>query len=338
MYKAALLGCGKRSDAHAQAYAGLRQARLVAACSRNADLLDSFCARFNVPGRYRDLATLLEREKPDLLHVVTAPRRRCEALQLASALGVPAVLLEKPIALKGEDYRQVAELAANSRTRFTVNTQLHYHPANVRLRELVADGQIGEVRLMEATARSTLVNQGPHVLQLASGYTGGARPRRVFAQVAGAEALAHPKDPSPDNALATIELDGGARVVVAVGEQVAPVTSARESRFLHKQVVVHGTRGYVRWTMFGWESLTAAGYAAGEHDYFEQDRQAQRALTEAMCDWLDDERRTPPINLRQAVVEFNALLGMYVSALRRQVIELPVEPPAGLLEELRKTL
>lgn len=338
MYKSVLLGCGKRSDAHADAYASIGRAKLVAACCRHDDRLQAFCARFSLAGHYRDLETMLEREKPDLLHIVTGPRGRHDAMKIASDMRVPAVLIEKPIALEGEDYRQIAELATTSQTRFAVNTQLHYHPANAWLRELVRGGGIGDLRLIEVTARSTLVNQGPHVLQLVSGYAGDVRPRRVFAQAGGARFLDDPREPSPDDVAATIEFDGGMRVLVTVGERVGRITSDRDSRFLHKQIAVYGSRGFTRWAMYDWESLTSEGHCRGEHDYVEENRPAQVALTDAVIDWLDDPHQAPPIRLKQAVREFNVVLGIYASALLRQPIDLPVDPPDRLLERLRQAL
>ena len=44
------------------------------------------------------------------------------------------------------------------------------------------------------------------------------------------------------------------------------------------------------------------------------------------------------MNLDAAIVDFKVILALYTSALTHQVVELPFEPPAGLVERLRAAL
>ena len=61
-------------------------------------------------------------------------------------------------------------------------------------------------------------------------------------------------------------------------------------------------------------------------------------MTEAMFDWLEDDKAVHPLNLRLALQDFNIILGMYMSALQHKVVSLPVEPEPDLLNQLRKRL
>jgi len=337
-YRVALLGCGDRSRPHADVYSHISRAELVATCSRDDKKLTSFSNKYGIVHRYHDLYEMLQDQKPDLLHIVTRPSVRYDVMKIASDLGVPAVIVEKPIALEGEDYRQVAALADQTSTKFAVNTQLHYHEANMTLRRRVATGEIGAIRSIDITARSTLVNQGAHLLQLMSGYTSELSPQHVFAQVSGKHYLETGQEPSPDDVVATIELADNIPVNLTVGERVAPTVSDYESRFFHKHITVHGEKGYARWTMGRWELLGEAGLESGRHDYIEEDGPAQVRLTEAVLDWIESDDAVPAVNLKSSLVEFNLLLGVYVSALERKPTELPCDPPDGLLDRLRDVL
>ncbi|HRT95032.1 MAG TPA: Gfo/Idh/MocA family oxidoreductase, partial [Planctomycetota bacterium] len=104
MYKSCCLGCGPRARGHADAYQHVRKARLEAVCDANAERLAKFADEFRIPRRYADVREMLEKEKPDLLHVVTQPEQRLEFFQLAEALRVPAVLVEKPLCLDAADF------------------------------------------------------------------------------------------------------------------------------------------------------------------------------------------------------------------------------------------
>ena len=73
MYKTAFLGCGGRARAHADAYRFVKRGKIGAICDMNEELLNSFGDDFGVSSRYTDLDEMLEKEKPDVLHIVTAP-------------------------------------------------------------------------------------------------------------------------------------------------------------------------------------------------------------------------------------------------------------------------
>jgi len=73
MYKCAFLGCGGRARGHAHAYQHINRGEIVALCDMNEELLNSFGDEFGVEKRYTDIHEMLDRERPDLLHIVTAP-------------------------------------------------------------------------------------------------------------------------------------------------------------------------------------------------------------------------------------------------------------------------
>ena len=56
-------------------------------------------------------------------------------MRIASDYGVPAAIVEKPIAVMGEDWRNLCGLSAKTKTKFVVNTQLNFHPQNLVLKQ-----------------------------------------------------------------------------------------------------------------------------------------------------------------------------------------------------------
>ena len=102
MYKSAILGCRGRARGHARAYEHVKGGKLAAICDMQEDLLN-FGDEFGIDARYTDLDEMLSKEKPDLLHIVTAPvlrgsneRIRYPLMNQASEHGVPAAIVEKP--------------------------------------------------------------------------------------------------------------------------------------------------------------------------------------------------------------------------------------------------
>ena len=345
MFKSAILGCRGRARAHAKAYESITRGKNVAICDMNEEALHEFGDAFDIGQRYTDIDQMLEKEKPDLLHIVTAPVLRgtnqpirYPLMNIASEHQVPAVIIEKPIAVMGEDWRQIRNLSEQTATKIAVNTQLHFHPQNLELKKDVAEGRIGEIKLIEASSRNPPVDQAPHVLQLISSYIDNSRPVKVMGQIAGKDQL-ESDQPSPDNASARILYANGVRASVTFGPAMAIRVLSDTGNHRHKRVCVFGTRGFVHWRFESWEKFTSAGgYQGGDLDYGEQDAVAQIGLTEAMFDWLEDESKVHPTNLQQSLAEFNLLLGIYQSGSLRKPIDLPFDPPDQLIQHMREIL
>jgi predicted dehydrogenase len=335
--RAAIIGCGPRAAEHVAAYGLVQRGRIVAACARTPAHAETFCREHAIEHPYDDAARMLEVEQPELLHVVTQPDQRVALLTLAAEYSIPVVVVEKPIAIQGEDWKMLTTLAATTETRFVVNTQLHFHPRLSAFRADVKEGRIGETRLIDVSAGSTISDQGVHLMELAHSFAGFADPTTVFAQMAGTTEL-ETVQPSPDQASATITFAGGVRAHLEAGAG-APRVAPEEPFYMQKRIAVYGSRGFVHWTMFGWERLTAEdGFASGSHEYAAEDVAGQAALTDAAFALLEDTGKPHATRIERSLTQFNVVLGAYLSALRRMPVDLPCDPPDGLIASLRETL
>ncbi len=337
MYKSCCLGCGPRAHGHAAAYQHVKKARLEAVCDMDEARLKAFADEFGVPRCYTDLGEMLEKEKPELLHIVTQPTQRVAFFELAAEHDVAAVLVEKPLALDAEDFNAIAALGERVSTRICVNHQLRYHPKVLELLDLVRSGAIGDVRFIDGSARYALAGQGTHVLNLMFAFADGARPARVFGQVGG-RLDAIPHHPCPSRAVGEIVFDNGVHGLLACGEN-APAVHDPKVDWMHKRVAVYGTKGFVHWTMNSWELSTPdRGCERGEKEYAAEDVLGQAAMTDAIFEWLEDEAKPHANRLDVSLAEVNTILGIYKSGLDRDVIALPFTPEGSLLAELEQTL
>ena len=340
MMKSAIIGVsGGRARGLAEAYRHVSRGSLAAVSSRQRDKLDAFGSAFDVPARYTDYREMFEREKPDLVHVNTPPSVRLEIFEAAESAGIPAVLVEKPLAVQGEDFLAMQAFARSARVKIAVNHQLHFHPRRSLLQRKVREGAIGNLRFIEASAGMNLAYQGTHALQAVSAFNTGATPVDVFGQVSGSEGLAEtPRHHyAPDHCTGVINFDNGVSALLRCGA-VAPRVIAAGAVNVHKRIAVYGDKGYVHWTMHGWESRIDNKYESGEHVYAEEDIRGQAAMTEAMIDWIEDDSAVHPLNIDSALSDFSVILGIYESALRRAVVTLPFVPARDLVGKLRGAL
>jgi len=202
-YKVAFLGCGGRANAHAWVYPNIEEATRVACCDLVEEKAVEFAGKYDIPKWYLDLDEMIEKEQPDLVHMSMPPTIRYSLMKRLSDLGVPAVVVEKPIAIGARDYKKLRELEADSATKFTVNHQLRYHEKTMELVDRVQQGQIGNVRCLDASAKLPMNGQGVHVLDLMFAYADYTDIRSVHAACSGFDDI-NGTHPSPNTASALI--------------------------------------------------------------------------------------------------------------------------------------
>ncbi len=83
--------------------------------------------------------------------VIATPAETHYRLAMAALEAGKHTLVEKPLTLKVNDGEQVVELARQRQLTLMVGHLLEYHPAVLRLRELMASGALGELRYIYST-------------------------------------------------------------------------------------------------------------------------------------------------------------------------------------------
>lgn len=337
MYKCAIIGVsGGRAHGHAQAYRHIKRGQLVAISSRETDKLNIFGDQYAIADRYTDYQEMFARAQPDLVHVNTPPNVRLEIMAAAAAANIPALIIEKPLALQTEDYEAIQNFARHSQTKISINHQLHFHPRRQMLQKLVQENGIGEIRFIDASARMNMAYQGTHTLQAMGAFNLEAVPIQIMGQVGGRQGLREtPRwHLAPDYCMATLIYDNGVSGLLRCGTN-APFVLANDERInVHKRIAVYGTKGYVHWTMWSWEVGQDGRVESGSHHYPDEDILGQAAMTEAMFDWLTDEHLVHPLNLATALQDFRIVLNVYTSALARQVVTLTDKPQYNLIHDL----
>lgn len=340
MLKCAIIGVsGGRARGLAEAYQHITHGKLAAISTRTEENLHAFGDTFDVDMRYLDYREMFEKEQPDLVHVNTPPSVRLEIFEAAENAGVPAVLVEKPIAIQGEDWRAIKNFAATAKTKIAINHQLHFHPRRQHLQNIVQEGKIGDVRFIEASCGMNLAYQGTHALQAIAAFHPDGLPIKVMGQASGTDGLADTpkKHFAPDQCIGAIEYADGLRAQLISGP-FAPRVTNEDRTNVHKRIAAYGTRGYVHWTMWSWETGIDGHIERGTHEYPDEDILGQAAMTDAMLQWIEDDAKVHPLNLDLALRDFNIILGIYTSALEHRPVELPCEPANNLIHALRTRL
>lgn len=140
----AIVGCGKIADGHVEEIQKLdRQARVVAVCDLELLMAEQLATRHGVPAFYDDLDRMLDRERPDVVHITTPPQSHLALARRAIDKGAH-VYVEKPLTMSYADSRALVEHATRAGKKLTIGYSYYFDPPLAELRELFARGEMGE--------------------------------------------------------------------------------------------------------------------------------------------------------------------------------------------------
>ncbi|MDZ7266345.1 MAG: Gfo/Idh/MocA family oxidoreductase [candidate division KSB1 bacterium] len=144
-----ILSTGRIAQAFAQSLAVLPDAQLHAVGSRRAAAAEAFGARFNVPRRHASYAALAADEEVEVIYIGTPHSLHAENCLLCLQAG-KAVLCEKPFTINAAEAETVIQFARHQRRFLMEAMWTRFLPAVVQVREWLAEGMIGEPRLLLA--------------------------------------------------------------------------------------------------------------------------------------------------------------------------------------------
>ena len=124
-------------------------AEIAALCRRNPVRLAEAADAFDVPGRYTDYADLLADDSLDAVTISLPHNLHYQAARAALNRGLH-VLVDKPLTLRLDHAHELVTLADQRGQTLMVAFNRHYEPPFTRARELLADGAIGDLRLIQA--------------------------------------------------------------------------------------------------------------------------------------------------------------------------------------------
>ncbi len=144
-----VIGAGRwAASAHLPGFARSPLCELVAICDMNRELAEQRARAFNIPHVYTDYQAMLAQEDLDIVDVCTrggiGDKNNHEPLAFAVIESGRHCLCEKPVA---HDYRntwKAHNLAAAQGLKTKVGLTFRYAPAMQYMRELIADGFIGD--------------------------------------------------------------------------------------------------------------------------------------------------------------------------------------------------
>jgi len=174
---------------------------VAAICDINPAPAQTLARQYAVPNVYSDWKEMIDRERPDSVHVLLPNVAHREPVLYALAAGAN-VLCEKPIATSAAEAREMfAAAEAAGRTLMAAQSWRFEAPSRA-IKRLVDNGDLGDIYYAEATAMrrmgipmwgmfhykeyshgGALLDIGVHMLDLAIWLMGNPEPQRVSSMV-----------------------------------------------------------------------------------------------------------------------------------------------------------
>jgi len=120
--------------------------------------------------------------------VIAAPAEKHYELTKKCLLAGKDVLVEKPLALKVEEGTELVEIAEKNKRVLMVGHILQYHSAVIKLKEMIDDGELGQIRYIYSnrlnigklrTEENVLWSFAPHDISLIIMFMDGEEPINV---------------------------------------------------------------------------------------------------------------------------------------------------------------
>ena len=144
-----VVGPGRIAEKVVEDFAVVDGARAVAVASRSQARADDFAARHGLDRAYGSYKEILADPDVDVLYVAT-PHPQHHAIALAALRAGKALLVEKSFTATTPGAAEVIDLARKTGVFVMEAMWTRFQPAVVAMRELIADGAIGEVRSVQA--------------------------------------------------------------------------------------------------------------------------------------------------------------------------------------------
>ncbi|MDR1231964.1 MAG: Gfo/Idh/MocA family oxidoreductase [Spirochaetaceae bacterium] len=192
----AVAGTGGITNAFVRGLKVAEGANILAVASRSKDNAERFAAKYGAQRAYAGFDAMLDDRDVDIVYL-GVPHSAHKELALKAFQAGKAVLCEKPAAINAAELAQMIEYARKYHVFFMEAMWSRFVPPVHKAREWIADGLIGEARMVQGNfgfkadvppgnrlrnislGGGALLDAGVYPISFASMVFGGKRPRKI---------------------------------------------------------------------------------------------------------------------------------------------------------------
>ncbi len=147
--KIGIVGCGLNSDYHINFAKDYPNAEIVGIVDKDEDKARECAQKYNIKGTFSSIRELVDKERPDVIHIVTPPQTHYALAREAIEFKCH-VLVEKPLALNLQEAEALFDLADQHGVNLCTMHNHFFDPCMSKAHTLVQEGQVGKVINVES--------------------------------------------------------------------------------------------------------------------------------------------------------------------------------------------
>ena len=140
----ACVGAGYFSVFHLEAWKRLVGVELIAICDSDRGKAEAFAHKFDIPSVYADYKELIEKEKPDVLDIITPPHTHLEICSYTAEKEIH-IICQKPLAPTLEESKTLLDKVAQHPIRFMVHENFRFQPWFRAIKREIDAGTLGDI-------------------------------------------------------------------------------------------------------------------------------------------------------------------------------------------------
>jgi predicted dehydrogenase len=211
-YRVALIGCGGRGRVHVPGIVADSRLQLIALADANAANAEAVNEEHKLGAAiYTDYHQLLEHEKPDIVVACLWTELHLAVIRDCAQAGVKAILSEKPMAATWGECLEIAQIAQETGCQLSFTHQRRFAKGNQFVRQLIADGTLGEIKRMDLTSPPHLLDCGTHTFDQALSFLGETPARWVLGAVDTSKVISFFNVRAEATAVGTVVFENGVR-------------------------------------------------------------------------------------------------------------------------------
>jgi len=183
-YKVGVIGCGRiaslmeqdkhrdKPTTHAGCYDMVQRTQIVAAADAHEERLQAFGHRWNVPRLYSDYAEMMDSEELDVVSICTYPIPHRDTTMKVAESGVKAIFCEKAMATCLREAEEMIAVCDENSVKLTINHTRRWDWRYRKAKELVDNGEIGQLLGITLHFSGALGNMGTHYFDVLRFFAG----------------------------------------------------------------------------------------------------------------------------------------------------------------------
>lgn len=315
---------------HADGYRDRDDCEIVACADLVRENAEAFAAEFDIADGhiYEDYVEMLDAVDPDIVSISTPVPTHAPIVLDCIDSGVPAAVhCEKPMATTYGDARLMAQEADRHGVQLTFNHQRRFTPRWRRPKELLDDGEIGDLKRLEVSAK-TLLDNATHFIDLANFYNDERAAEWVIGQLDYREEHVKYGAHNANQTVALWEYPNDVRGMAVTGHGEETVGAANR---------IVGTEGEIEVQPHD-SDAPARIRRAGDEEWaaIDVETDAKTGISAAIEHLVSclDTGEEPELSARRALNVTEIIFGVYASADERRRVEFPLRVEGNPLEEM----